>query len=1053
MTQAAPAATAADLARLMGQEWTHSPEQFAAISAPLAPAVVIAGAGSGKTAVMAARVVWLVANSHVRPEEILGLTFTTKATAELADRVRTALTAAGLLGPEADEPRISTYHAYAGDLLREHGLRIGHEPDSRLIADASRFQLAARAIARHTGSIEHLSDHPRTVITNLLALDAEMAEHLVDIDDVLAEDDATLHRIDRAAAGSRAAGHFAKLRDVIARRRELLGLVGDYRALKHDLGLVDFSDQIALTARLAQECPEVAEAERAAFKVVLLDEYQDTSVAQARMLHALFGAGHPVMAVGDPNQAIYGWRGASVSNIVSFPDQFGGHRLNLVINRRSERRILAVANHLAGPLYADGVVQPLQPDPAAGDGEVHLAVHDTYDEELAAVAEQVLLVHRAGTLWREIAVLARTNRHSADLYDALVEAGIPVEIVGINGLLRLPEVAEVLATLTLIDDVTANASLLTLLTSARWAIGPRDLALLGRRARELAGSAPARDPGDVRDQLIAATDSVDPLELPALSDALEDPGQADYSAEALARFAALAAELRRLRSSAGEPILDLVRRIIDVTGVDVELASAVSESAAARRENLDLFVQAIGEFTSLDGQVTLPAVLAWLEAEDEFGQGLQAATPSQADSVKLLSVHRSKGLEWDVVFLPGITAKEFPVERLRSHHLSSPAVLPVSLRGDAHDLEDVKDLDPKGITEWTDRRRRHSLAEERRLGYVAWTRPRNQVRVSAWRWRRDLVKGRGPSMFAEATREAIAEWGQPPDAWLDAVTDEDVKPFDSESTVAAWPIDHATLEATLRREAARLILQADDPGPVTPLVAEWDRELDRLLAELDQARSTTVEVRMPDAMSATSLAVLAADPDAFLARIARPMPQRPSPAARFGTRFHAWVEQRFGQQDLFDPDELPGRADDGIADDQDLAALIESFESGPFAERVPEALEAPFSLVLGGQIFRGRIDAVYADADGFLVVDWKTGRPGTGDPLQLALYRLAWAELAGVDPGAVRAAFSYVRSGETVMLDDLPGRAELESLFNRASTPNAAERPARLAPMVEADGP
>ncbi len=182
--------TPEQLRDLLGVDWTFSDQQFAAITAPLEPAVVIAGAGSGKTAVMAARVVWLVATGRVSPGEVLGLTFTTKATAELPEadsrqpaRGRPAARAAGRATDdeeEVEEPTVVTYHAYAAALLTEHGLRIGHEPDTRLIADASRYQLAARAVQRHTRPVEQLTDHPPTVVQNLLALDGQLSEHLVD---------------------------------------------------------------------------------------------------------------------------------------------------------------------------------------------------------------------------------------------------------------------------------------------------------------------------------------------------------------------------------------------------------------------------------------------------------------------------------------------------------------------------------------------------------------------------------------------------------------------------------------------------------------------------------------------------------------------------------------------------------------------------------------------------------------------------------------------------------------------------------------------------------
>ncbi len=165
------------------------------------------------------------------------------------------------------------------------------------------------------------------------------------------------------------------------------------------------------------------------------------------------------------------------------------------------------------------------------------------------------------------------------------------------------------------------------------------------------------------------------------------------------------------------------------------------------------------------------------------------------------------------------------------------------------------------------------------------------------------------------------------------------------------------------------------------------------------------------------------------------MPRQPSAAARFGTRFHAWVEARFGQQLLLDPDDLPGRADVEIEDDADLAELVVSaFEASAFADRAPYAVEAPFALVLAGQVVRGRIDAVYAEQvggePGFLLVDWKTNRHHDADPVQLAVYRLAWAELHDLPLERVRAAFYYVRSDSLVEPAGLLGREDLARLVS-----------------------
>jgi len=1066
--------TPAALRAVMGTDFEFSAQQFAAISAPLEPAVIIAGAGSGKTEVMAARVVWLVATGQVRPEEVLGLTFTTKAASELTARIRTSLRKAGFLRPldqplpdgdeETVEPTVATYNAYAANLLTEHGLRIGHEPDTRVIADASRYQLAARAITGHRGSIEQLTDNMKTVIGYLLQLDAQLSEHLVSPSRLRSWQLEEMPLWAAAEPGSR--GGRKGIDTVVSAmrsREELLGLVEDYRALKAELGLMDFSDQIARGARLAADCSEVGALEREKFKVVLLDEYQDTSVAQALMLSNLFssktvddGLGHPVMAVGDPNQAIYGWRGASVSNILGFGRDFapsGGTTdeplvYSLTVNRRSDRRILATANTLAQPMYSDTRTRsaPLEAKPEAGEGEVHAALLETYQDELTFLVEEVRSAYDSmdTRLWSEIGVLTRDNAHAADVYDVLTNADIPVEIVGINGLLRLPEVAEVVATLQLLHDLTANASLLTLLAGPRWAIGARDLSLLGHWAKHLArtpGHDAREDDLSIGEQLAAVVEGTDPTDIVSLSDALDAPGPAPYSEEARERFGLLSSELRYLRGFAGEPLLDLIRRIIDVTGIEVELAASGNRTAESRRENLDAFVKAVAEFVSLDGQVSLPALLAYLQAEDELGNGLDAAAPSVADSVKLLTVHRAKGLEWDVVFLPGVCQSKFPNTQGRTQWLKGAAVLPSPLRGDVDDLPQVADYSEAAVTDFPRLVKAHDATEQLRLGYVAFTRARHLLVLSGHWWKPGRKKPMGPSSYLLGAVTSMQQWGATPTRWCPAPEDDATNPVLEDTTAYPWPVEPDGEEVARRAQAASLVREAmarapaepgiPDPGLSTAdaaLVGEWDAELDRLLAEVLEGRADTVDVPLPTSLSATSMARLRDDPVQLAADLARPMPRKPSPAARFGTRFHSWVESRFGQQQLVGLDDVPGRGDAGIEDDGDLADLITKFSAGSFADRTPCAIEPPFALVLGGQVIRGRIDAVYETEHGFLVVDWKTNRAQTADPLQLAIYRVAWAELHGVPLETVEAAFYYVRTGDLVEHKNLPGRDELVAL-------------------------
>ena len=265
-------------------------------------------------------------------------------------------------------------------------------------------------------------------------------------------------------------------------------------------------------------------------------------------------------------------------------------------------------------------------------------------------------------------------------------------------------------------------------------------------------------------------EGADPTEVVSLSDALADPGDLPYSEEARTRFALLAEELRILRTAAGEPLLDLVRRIIDTTGIDIELSSSVSPAASARRDNLDLFVKAVADFQAIDGQVTLPSLLAWLQAEDEMGSGLDQATPSEADSVKLLTVHRAKGLEWSSVFLVGVCAEKFPVNRARSQWTTVGKVLPAPLRGDAADVPQLRGYDKPAIVALTEEAKAHQAVEELRLGYVAFTRAKHELWVSSYQWSPTRLKPLLPSPYQLTVRKTLEELGQPLEEWREPPT-------------------------------------------------------------------------------------------------------------------------------------------------------------------------------------------------------------------------------------------------------------------------------------------
>jgi DNA helicase-2/ATP-dependent DNA helicase PcrA len=1098
--RAAPGArlrTAGDLIDALDIDF--SAQQIAAITAPLEPGVIIAGAGSGKTTVMAARVVWLVGTGAVRPEEVLGLTFTRKAAAELSQRVRNALLKAGVMtnqGPdESGEQLIMTYDAFAGRVVAEHGLRLGFEADPTMISGATRFRLASQVVNAAAGPFEFISRlRPATVTERVLKLDADLQQHLVDPTALDKHTRDFLIGCDAAPRNNRGNAYVEVRRAAVAaqERLELASLVQDYQLLKQRLGLVEFADQMALAARLANEIPEVSRTLRATFRVVLLDEYQDTSAAQALMLRGLFsgatpidGLGHPVTAVGDPFQAIYGWRGAAASNILQFAADFRrsdgrpSRRFALTINRRSGQSILDVANVLSRPLRASmptaggGAMSEgaeseleglglLQAPIGTGSGQVRAATFDTWPEEVSWIADQILAAKTTALVrrWADIAVLTRRNADIAALYSELTGRDVPVEIVGLGGLLLLPEVMDVTATLRLVHDVTANADLIRLLTGPRWRIGPRDLALLGGRARELArqgadgaGSELAVD-ATILAALETAVAEVDPTEVVSLLDALESPGERPYSAAALERFARFAAELSYLRRHGDEPVLDLTRRVIATMGLEVELMATREFARASRRDQLGAFLDAVAAYADVDGDASLAGLLAYLQAEIDQGTGLDQAVPSDREAVKLLTVHKAKGLEWDLVFLPALMKGVFPSDRVTDNWVRNPAVLPGDLRGDAAAIPQLADVTNAAMTAYQARLGEQQLLAEDRLAYVGATRAKKILVGSGHVWRADLVRPRTPSTYLAAIADEAASQGlllaeaAPPGTENPMVAAADPCPWPSPLEPEALARRQAAaedVEEARRRSAATGSYERPDGEQIlldeAEVVASWDADIDRLLAEAEEARSGLQQVQLPTELSASALLRLDTDPETFTADLARPMPRPPSRATRLGTRFHRWVEQHVRAlstagalpQSLVDPELIWDDADAAVGDEADLAELCRRFAGGLFGSRVPVAVEAPFTVLLAGRLIRGRIDAVYADPDDagrYQVVDWKTSGAEHANPLQLAIYRLAWAELRGVPLGSVDALFYDVRGDRVVRPHALAGRGELERLLS-----------------------
>ncbi|MGW0228843.1 ATP-dependent helicase [Actinopolymorpha singaporensis] len=1134
--------TAVDLARLLRQ---HPPtaEQAAVIQAPLEPGVIVAGAGSGKTETMAARVVWLVANGLVLPEQVLGLTFTRKAARELSARIRHRLgqlRARGHVSLEADgdappgEVNVATYDAYAQRIVSEHALRLGREPASRLVTPATAWQYATRVVETYDGPMDAVEAAFSTVVDAVLALHGEMSGHLVTAEQVAEFTEELVATVTSKPAVARTRkALYSNVAEALARQQArvaLLPLVRAFEAEKRRREAVDFADQAALAARLAEGFAEVGERERERYPVVLLDEYQDTSHAQLAMLRGLFGGrtGHPVTAVGDPCQSIYGWRGASAATLTSFGSHFRtsdgtpAPTRSLTTSFRNGSSVLQVANVLATPLRQGGLdVRELAAHPANPKGRVVVSLHHTVDDEAADVAARARAVWDAdadnrakGKSGRTVAVLVRRRSQIDRLAHELRAAGLPVEVVGVGGLLSAPAVSDVVATLRVLADPGRGDALMRLLTGARWRIGPRDLDALGRWARRLAaapglsggpggsggsgesagsgscagepggghavaepgkGSA-ATGPAEPEPADQAEPDDVDNASIIDALDAVDTaPADGWFSPEGRRRLTLFAHELRSLRRRAAQPLVDLVADVVRTLGLDVEIAARTGDVAVSRAD-LDAFLDVAVAFAESGEGVSVAAFLAYLDAADTEERGLEPGQVEVAEErVQVLTVHGAKGLEWDVVFVPGLVEGVFPTAGAKDKAwLTDLGALPFPLRGDrdalpvldvehALDQKEVKEAFDQFVEDCGERAR----IEERRLAYVAVTRARQLLVCSGYRWD-ETQRPREPGEYlleiADACRAGAGKVG----IWHGEVDLAAGNPLTAQPRRHAWPYDPLTPQRRselevgaelVRRSKAELAAGRELPTEVAQAALEWQRDVDLLLTE--RARRVDREdivVTLPDRLSVSQLVQLRREPEALARSIRRPVPHAPNPLARRGTAFHAWLESRYGLPQLLDIDELPGSADAEAEPDEDLIALQDAFLGSEWADRQPLEVEVPFELLVGGVVVRGRADAVFPvkgsaspnvddgspvtaivggrPVTAIEVVDWKTGRPPrdaedeAARTVQLAAYRLAWARLTGLPLERVRAAFHYVRHNRTVRPVDLLDADGLEALIS-----------------------
>lgn len=1017
-------------------------EQLLVIEAPAERAArVIAGAGSGKTETMALRVLWLVANNHVEPDAVLGLTFTRKAAGELSGRIQRRLRALHERGlaPGTDEfhtPSVSTYNSFAAGLYRDHAVLLGRDPDARVLSEASAWSLATSVVSNST--LPELSSWDITVPTlvrTVRTLGSRLQENSVPAGDMEAFVEEFQGLVELPRGGTGAYKTVEEWVNRIGSLTVLTALVEEFQEAKRLRGVLEFSDQIALALQIVEGFPHVCEQVRARHRVVLLDEYQDTSVAQTTLLRALFGA-HPVMAVGDPHQAIYGWRGASSSNLTDFVTDFGQSvaTYSLSTSWRNGARILDAATVLASPLreLPGPKVETLKPSPTASEHPLEVVFEETLAEEAAAVASWLSDQLAKASTPPSAAIIVRARAHQRVFVEALSERGVPVHVLGIGGLLDDPAITDIVCTLRILAHTSAETELVRLLAGAKWRLGVADLHALAGTVRWLQG----RDqhgvalPDEVRERL---RHSVSAHDAPGLFDALSFMALApdnhsqwrDYSPEAAPRLRDAYATLSALSRMRWGDLDSLVSAIESRLGLDVEVAAnPIRVTSRAARE---AFHDALHTYLGVAEESSVAGFVQWLEDAERRDNLTPRAEPAEEGCVQILTIHGAKGLEWDLVVVPRLVADEVPAKPRETAAWLTAGELPYEFRGDKESLpvfgwraattrKELVDLH----TEFVEDVKNHRGAEERRLIYVAITRARHRVLLSGSFWAHHTTP-RAPSIFLQELEDAGIVGSLP------SHPQSETPPEPTDGQERIWPGDPLGSRRAVVEDAAARVVDAMAGAlgePATPSGAG-------LIIRLEHARDSAerLEVRIPTRIPASSLERWFREPEAQRVALRRPLPQKPYRQALRGTLFHRYVEEHF-EEKPFHP--LPGMDDEADADTLGLEDWIAAFEASPFAGLTPVAIEQELHLPLAGHVVVCKIDAVFSGDAGPHIVDWKTGAMPTepediqAKSLQLAAYRAAWAQWTGVAEESITASFWYAGTSTLLTPEALPPTSQLE---------------------------
>jgi DNA helicase-2/ATP-dependent DNA helicase PcrA len=944
-------------------------EQKRAVTAADGPFLIVAGAGTGKTMAITRRIAWLIGTGRAKPEEILALTFTDKAAGEMVERVDR------LLPFGYADLQISTFHSFCERLLKEHGLDIGLPTDFRLLNETDGYLAVRRAFDRFRLDYYRPLANPTKFIHALLKHFSRAKDEAVRPDEYLTF--AASLGLDQDVAPDQA--------EEAGRWQELAGAYHEYQRLLLEQDSLDFGDLQVYAIELLRRRPAVLAELKRRFKYVLVDEFQDTNWAQYELVKLLVPPNGNLMVVGDDDQSIYKFRGASISNILQFKNDFPDAReVVLTRNYRSRQGILDLAYgfirqndpnrleaKLAGP-DGQGISKRLTAE-REGEAAIEHLHFDSVEDEAEGVVKKIVAVKDGDPelTWSDFCVLVRSNAGAEDFSLALERSGVPYQFLALKGLYAKPVVMDVLAYFCLLDDYHESAAMYRTLNSPPYRIADADIVAIAHEAKRKAESL-----YEVCRRHVTL------------------PGLADTTRATIDRLLGdLARHARAARSGTTEEIL--IRYLYGTD--DDSRPGAVSYlkvlNAEDNQENrlalsyLHQLRKRIRRFEQTGDERTLKHFLEEFNLERESGeQGSLAFDPETGpDMVRLMTVHAAKGLEFAHVFIVSLVDKRFP-SVARGGEIALPDAL-------------TREIVPEGDVH---------LEEERRLFYVAATRAKDGLYLT---WADDYggKAMKKPSRFLAELGFVEGQTAPVKKAKIERGFEEprERAPGDPSPLMPPSHYSFSQLEAyrtcPLQYKYAHILRIPTFGRPAASFGSTMHATLQRFFEEINRRRSAS-QADLLSALGAPAAGLASGLPvtkDELLAMYDE-----------------AWVDDWYPNKATKEEWRAVGRR-----------SLDRLYDETSAANPKTLFLEKEFTLKVGERALRGKIDRLDEMPDGRLeVIDYKTGTPKAEEDLsadskrQLLIYQLAVGQCLGREAGGLT--FHYLQDGSKASFLGTPKEME-----------------------------